>query len=137
MTPVMQTVMPGEGRVGDCLRACLASILNLPCERVPHYMTLDDWRARYNSWLEQEHGLSLLEMNYENGLGGVYPLPARTYLIVAGHTSRHPDRLHAVVAQTFGDYTWRYVHDPHPDGTFLKRPARLFFLVCTDPSLRR
>ena len=134
----MQTVLPGSGRVGDCLRACIASLLEQPCEAVPHYMNFDDWRERLSGWLEEERGLALLEFDLTKPLDGVYPVTERTYVIVAGATRRHPDRLHAVVARTYGGgLRWQYVHDPHPSADFLLREERLYMLVCTDPKERR
>lgn len=136
MTPAMQTIMPGDGRTGDCLRACLASLLDVKTEQVPHYMMFDDWREKLNAWLEQERGMALVELDAERGLDRLYPLPPRTFLIVAGTTHRHPDRLHAVVARTFGDYSWQYLHDPHPSREFILKPKRLLFLTLTDPCER-
>lgn len=51
MNPVYQTIFTGPGQpgfgpgnVGDCLRACLASILEVPLDRVPHFA---DYPASY------------------------------------------------------------------------------------------
>lgn len=46
MTPVESLIKdhnPAEGRYGDCFRACIASLLDLPAEEVPHFCDgLDD-----------------------------------------------------------------------------------------------
>ena len=54
MTPVDQRVLdhdPARGRFGDCLRACVASVLELPYEAVPQFAVADDWVERLQEWL--------------------------------------------------------------------------------------
>jgi hypothetical protein len=134
----MQTVFPSEKKAGDCLRACLASVLDMRPDAVPHYMDRPDWRERLSSWLEEEKGLALVEIDLTADNVPIYPITSRVYCIVAGTTSRHPDRLHAVVAQTYGaGLQWRYVHDPHPTREFIKKAERLYLLAVTDPRERR
>lgn len=47
MTPVFQTI---HGPQGNCYEACLASILDMPLERVPRFQG-DWWGAALNAWL--------------------------------------------------------------------------------------
>jgi hypothetical protein len=36
---------------GDCLRACVASIFELPLADVPHFVEADDWLGWYTRWV--------------------------------------------------------------------------------------
>ena len=66
MIPVKQTVphIPEEGSYGDCYRACLASILELPTEEVSHFMwdgceDTIEVRSRINSFLSKYNAISV------------------------------------------------------------------------------
>ena len=58
MIPVEQQVLAvfdenGDRVVaGDCMRACVASVFELPLEDVPHFAGLDDWYGEWLRWLE-------------------------------------------------------------------------------------
>ena len=45
-----------------------------------------------------------------------------------------PGRCHVVVGQVKDDYSIEMVHDPHPDGTGLRKITNYYFFVCKDPS---
>lgn len=58
MKPVYQTLDPGQFRAtgnGDCLRACIASLLELPLAAVPHFMETAErarvWPDALAEWL--------------------------------------------------------------------------------------
>jgi len=104
MRPVDQRIVE-RGR-GDCLRACLASILELTPDQVPNFSDF----ARYaedESWAKpmwnflRERGLEFYS---------VYPpLKPHGYCIAVGKSPNIVGCTHAVV--------WRYdrlVHDPNP-----------------------
>lgn len=96
MRPVDQTTYgPNDG---NCLSACIASILELPIEAVPRFMGAywDDFLP----WLAQ-HGLSAsLYPSHE------YVPPG--FAVAAGPSKRFAGRLHACVA-----FNGVVVHDPH------------------------
>ena len=48
MHRVTQSILHGDpsGRPGDCLRAAVASLLELPLDSVPHFIEWDDWDER-------------------------------------------------------------------------------------------
>lgn len=100
MLPVDQTRF-GRSH-GNCLAACLASLLELPLAKVPTF-TPDGWRSELGAWLKRR-GLWFLQLNMPSreALAEV-----KGYAIVSGHSER--GLLHATV--------WRggeMVHDPHP-----------------------
>lgn len=70
---------PANGRWGDCYRACLASILDLPSEQVPHFIqdraAQPAWRDDERMWLAAR-GLQAIVM--------VFKLPLPTILECIG-----------------------------------------------------
>lgn len=109
MTPLDQKYLKGnaEGISGDCLRACVASILELPLEEVPHFV--------------EEHQNGILAMHdwlFTRGidclaLKGHYDVS--THVIFTGLSPRSTHGRHAVVG-----LAGEIVHDPHPDRTGLR-----------------
>lgn len=96
MRPVDQTTY---GRThGNCLSACVASILEMQIEAVPFFLGVG-WWPRLLGWLA-ERGLSATTIE------SVLP-PGFT--IAFGPSTRFADRGHACVARN-----GIVVHDPHP-----------------------
>lgn len=102
-----QEFMHNEQSTGDCFRACLATILELPMREVPHFALLDfspEVRVSMQcaqAWLEAR--------GFELWMGpddGDNPLPL---CIVNGLSPR--GIRHAVVGDTA---TGEILHDPHP-----------------------
>jgi hypothetical protein len=58
MVPVEQTILAPPK--GDCFRACIASILELPIEEVPNPAPEDHWWKAWHGWL-LPLGLQLVE----------------------------------------------------------------------------
>lgn len=120
MKPVDQSILYHEGSKirGDCYRACIASILELPLEEVPHFMQIDvDTKEYYlghvQNWL-LEKGMFMMslpeEINeyYKWIIDEKYP----GYVIASGVSPRQPEgkTLHHAVVMKSG----KIVHDPHP-----------------------
>jgi len=118
MIPVDQLIVPWSypgPPYGDCLRACIASLLELPADAVPHFMDYPDseggdrgeqhlreWLAsRGIGYLVNFVPLEDLEAVAEHGLYG--------YHVMIG-SGGPKGAQHAVVA-----YRGRVVHDPHPE----------------------
>ena len=135
MKPVFQTVLPDESNPlkGNCFASCIASLLEMPLESVPHVMEYEDWRERTNDWLAG-FGLGSVEVAINTEEACLYPIPAGMFVIVTGNTVRHESRLHSVVAKTLnGGCTWEYLHDPHPSGDFLTTATHLMWILKLDP----
>jgi hypothetical protein len=125
MTPVDQ-LFSGDNAVtgipGDCWRACIASVLDLPADEVPHFVSLywseEDptlWYFETASWLK-ERGYAL-----ETWAPG--PPPRYNGYAIASGPSPRGDFKHAVVryvaAQSAdGMLVWD-AHDPHPSRAFV------------------
>jgi hypothetical protein len=98
--PVQQKVLGPPG--GDCLRACVASILELDIDELPNFHG-DGWWDRWVAWGEAR-GLDFCCYAPED-------LPPEAEYWIAGPDSpRIPDVKHAVVVNG-GEIVW----DPHPD----------------------
>ena len=97
---------------GNCLSACLATILDLSIDDVPNFIDLSDtndsqWRDRLNAWLAamglRAHHISFAPCPTE-ALAGFAP---SSPFVLFGRSKKNFE--HAVVAA--GP---RVVHDPHP-----------------------
>lgn len=110
MTPVDQEFLhaPEQGQQGDCMRAVIAALLDLPLAGVPHFAQLDA-DGKGNFWIMlaefcRSHGFAFLiappgikwaEDAIYHGIGG--PSPRDGYHAVVGrnghvHHDPHPSR---------------------------------------------
>lgn len=123
MKPVDQTLFhdPDAGVVGDCFRACVASILELSIDEVPHFFEDGGrvWWFELDRFLAQR-GLAAVEFttSSENVLS-----EAAVY-IASGPSPRHPEVHHAIVCRGFD-----VVHDPHPSRDGIESTERQLFFV--------
>jgi len=107
--PVYQSITkhdPENGNIGDCFRACICSLLELPIEKVPHFACYPEnqWWKRFVDYMEAQ--------GYKVFCGfGVQSEPKEKspYYIATGTSPR--GFLHSVI-YSHGEL----VHDPHPDG---------------------
>lgn len=93
MTPLKQRNhhRPDEGIYGDCHRAAIASILELPLDDVPHFCDLnlypEDWVKHEREWLHAR-GLTAITQVYDGRLADVLhsvgALNPDTYCILGG-----------------------------------------------------
>jgi hypothetical protein len=98
------------GQEGDCFRACVASVLELSRDEVPHFAQLTAgsgsaafWNMAYD-WLESR-GYEYVYRN-RSGRGA---LDKDAYQIMSGPSPRGNGGYHAVVGQGGS-----IIHDPHP-----------------------
>jgi hypothetical protein len=121
MTPVDQLVLHDPTvpeQLGDCLRACIASLLDLPADQVPHFVQdgyyagdLDDdgdqWYRLLRGWL-RDRGMDVLWPAADD-VGEYLPWSLLDLCLLCGPSPRGPF-LHVVVGRPDGTV----VHDPHP-----------------------
>lgn len=108
MTPVMQTRF-GRGE-GNCLNACVASVLDLPLGEggVP------EGNKELRVWLAGRD-LGIVWVEGQNGrFGAVTVAGCGAYYLAAGTSPRDPEVDHAIVM-----CDGREVHDPHPERRFV------------------
>lgn len=110
----------------DCVRACLASVLEMELAAVPE-LDMNDWYNAANNWLDL-FGLSLVNVHTNKS----FPFDAKVYSI-AGLKLRDRQHYHAVVM--LGK---EIVHDPWPaavDGAQIIGVKEQAFFVIHDPFL--
>jgi hypothetical protein len=113
-----------DGR-GNCLAACVASVLGLPISDVPNFAELDYFEG-LRKWLS-ERGLFSVEIRFSKAdhCASAYFGYQDCLAVMWGDSPRHDAsgkrKQHAVVGQTNG-YGMKVVHDPHPSREGLHGP---------------
>lgn len=111
MTPVNQSKLYCSDGIhnGNCLAACLASLLDIPLWMVPPFDQMfgrDDWRERIDDWLKRMFRLRRVRSE------GHHPEALPEYYIANGPGGRGVH--HSVIYQR-----GNLAHDPHPAKTGL------------------
>lgn len=125
MKPVMQTVV---GPDGDCLPACIASILELPLAEVPHFSRVhgDKWPEGLAAFMLRRR-LAPILLEWGDAVAG-WVRESGVLCVITGETFH--DTLHSVVAR--GNVV---VHDPAPTRVGFKRfPIDVMLFVAVDPA---
>jgi len=139
MKPVKQSILhdPENNQYGDCFRACIASLLELPIDEVPHVLNSPKpsrWYEDILQWLGKR-GLAYIEyrvtdedMKHWQLLWGVDNL--HIYHIITGQSPRDKKIYHSVIG-----LNGQIVFDPHPDNTGLVSIKSYGFIInaCTKP----
>ena len=122
MKPVDQTQFAGQGAGGDCVRAALASLLELPIDEVPHFLEMGEtpelWEIEFLEWLE-ERGITVWREEGHYAFEGYY--------LASGPAERGVS--HMVVYRNGS-----LAHDPHPSRTGLTEVKWSRMLVPLDPA---
>ena len=132
----MQEIMTGGE--GDCLSACLASLLELEIGQVPKFRR-DHGPAKMmpaaRAWLREKIDLSLICVDLENVPVKLLAAAPGQLCIAAGRGPLRGGLPHAVVGRlSDGGRAFEMVHDPHPSGRGIAgKPLALYFLVPIDP----
>lgn len=117
MTPVdmehLDMGVPGA-EVGDCFRCCVATLLDLPRDQVPHFAGGPDGSAMWI--IRTQEFLAPLGLFYVQVTDFVWPWVrgfAAPLVIAGGVSPRGVKGGHAIVAQVTRN-GWTMIHDPHP-----------------------
>lgn len=115
MTPVKQEFIhdPSNGVYGDCQRAVIASLLDLPLKDVPHFMEItNDDPVGYWELLQsflRERGYAYLAIPAKSGAAFYGASDEAIFHEISGPSPRGNGVFHAVVG-----CDGRIVFDPHP-----------------------
>lgn len=122
MKPVFQTIFGKPD--GNCFQACVASILEMDLEDVPHFCKGDDpnWMENLNKWLHQ-FGLGALTVAFQNRS------PITKGWCLAGGPCGPEDVMHEVVMKDL-----KMVHNPHEGWGELTKVVDYTFIVVLDPA---
>lgn len=120
MRPVDKLVVhdPENGKYGDCMRACIASLMHLDTIEVPHFYENgpDDYYFKINTFLKNNN----LKIIYTSHEGVIFYNDI--YHLIFG---KNPDGIpHACVAKN-----GKLVHDPNPSRAGLIDVDSFGFLV--------
>lgn len=128
MKPAEQTIF-GEEK-GNCMAACVASLLEFPTEIVPNFCEdAENWCQRLQAYL-LPFGLDYVE--FEINESGKVVVQDGHHCILVGKSPRG-DFDHAVVGIVEGTKA-KIVHDPHPSKDGLKTTESIGFFISTDPA---
>lgn len=116
---------PENGFYGDCFRACIASLLHMPTEQVPHVLENygdepdADFIGRMNLWLNR-HRLVFIEFPTAQDEDALLQV-SRAYFgdvhyVLLGRSKRGYN--HNAIYKA-----GELVHDPHPEGGGIVGPA--------------
>lgn len=139
LAPVDQTLFGVPE--GNCAVACLATILGLRLKDVPHFcrdVPLDqDWQRATNQWLAQRGLVALtLDIPPDGAMPPMNALVDGIPCIVSGKSPRG-DFTHCIVARYRLDeegHWLQYMHDPHPDRTWLRKATSVDFFISVCPA---
>jgi hypothetical protein len=107
---------------GNCLQACLATVLDLPLEAVPHFATEgSEWFNTLNRWLNKNHNMGAIYCSPLNpGTLEVMATSDGRYLVGGKAENGNP---HVVVY-----HQGKLWHDPMPGGEGLKEEEGIIVL---------
>jgi|GEM_PF-827209 hypothetical protein len=122
MIPVYQELLHDpEKENGDCFRACVATLLGLTLEQVPHFCRKGNdgnWFNEFQEWLKAR-GWTCFSVSSGDPDGWFMSVAmSDAVYLLAGPSPRFEGELHQVLARG-----GEIIHDPHPDNTGLLPPA--------------
>lgn len=121
------TVGDGSGRTGDCLRAAIATLLQIPCDRVPHFGEFSDWVAAVQCFRDG------LEFRWPQPSRPLFPAVDADGGMVVGCGRSPRGHMHAVLMSATDGMI---VHDPHPSRDGLAGDVEYLILLRTPGSKR-
>ena len=121
MIPIKQTIFSDRdnGIVGNCWQACVASLLDMNLESVPHFCDYPSWPENYHKWL---YAKDLVSIDFV--CNNDYQLCHLGYHIISGTSPRDRSILHGVIGLN-GEICF----DPHPENTGLLEPEKWTYTV--------
>lgn len=140
MKPVNQTLFGDtDGKLkGNCFPACLASILELPLEEIPHFYEgceVDDFLANLKSLAKIEEFLNKQKYSYcvhfcedfdsEEEFLKFIQTQTDSYWIAVGLPLMESDGEHHAVVYKNN----KLLHDPHPPGLGLRSVENAWLLI--------
>lgn len=122
---------------GDCDRTCLATLLGMHPHDIPNFAALQDqWGEACAAWLA-ERGWHRAAYNVPQPDVNAWWIDRGLHIAVG--KSPRGDYNHAVLIDVtdVNPFTFTFVHDPHPDDTFLDGPAKQIERIYLVPRYER
>jgi hypothetical protein len=130
LKPVDQIIFPDlpNGIRGDCFRACVASIFELPSEEVPHFVQAGNtkWWPDLQDWLRTRGLCAICIKVTPDEMQFGWP-NEETFCIVNGRSPRGNGLKHSVVGK-LAPWNFEIVFDPHPSRAGLDGPIEDAFM---------
>lgn len=116
MTPQTQLILhdPENGTRGDCQRAVIASLMNIPITEVPHFNESGEPYKFWDSLQQFCHSKGYIFIEMKATDFAAWGSDLDVYHQISGPSPRFPDAHHAVVGMN-----GKIIFDPHPDRTEL------------------
>lgn len=127
---------PPKNKMGNCWQTCIACVLDMELEEVPHFAAMGvHWWDKFQTWLSN-YNYFAIEILCDSDNTPMYPVPADITCILSGKSPRG-EWNHAVVGITKDlkekgkerTNRFEFLHDPHPDNTFIEDLQGITFLV--------
>ncbi len=119
-----QTFLKENGQIGDCWRCCIAAIIGLPAEEVPHFVAEEKGNADVQSWLSEKGYvlISASNISVPRWFGDNIEYP----VICCGPTvrSKKIGEHHAVIMMNN-----EVVYDPHPSESGLLATVNQYIII--------
>lgn len=122
---------------GDCDRTCLATLIGMHPHDIPNFAALQDqWGEACAAWLA-ERGWHRAAYNVPRPDVSAWWIERGIHIAVG--KSPRGDYNHAVLIYVtdVNPFTFTFVHDPHPDDTFLDGPVMQIERVYLTPRYER
>jgi len=144
MIPVIQTILHSPSEKGNCLPACIASILEKEIDEIPEFQNMrpDVWFGWLHCWLDSlgytsfdtwgPVGDDVTDEDYFNNEEWTDIWPPEDLPVIAGGLSpRSTEKKivkHCVIWR--GGIRGKIIHDPHPSGDgLIGRPSHFHIIV--------
>lgn len=138
MIPIQQTII--DPKDGNCFQACLASVLEIGLEDVPHFLRLYgrlNMLSEARQWMAKYYGMTILTVDLTGPKKGVImrPITHGTIMLVSGASKTFAGENHVVVGRIINDLNeYEMIHDPNPSGQGIDGdPLYYYFLTAVDP----
>lgn len=115
---------------GNCMAACIASLLELPIEEMPVIPADDRFNDTWDAWL-RDRGFARVCFHSD----GTNFTPKGYYLIAGPSPRPILDDAGARAFHVVVGLDGVPIHDPHPDGTFLEKISEVEMLYLLDPAM--
>lgn len=109
------------GKEGNCLEACIASLLEIDINSIPCYKE-KNWNVLLNEWLIKNHNCYLLPLDAKECLISFRKIMKNTIYIASGNSPRN--MFHAVLYKNN-----KMIFDPHPSNEGIEKIECIDFIV--------
>lgn len=124
------------GQRGNCNQACLAALMDLPLDDVPHFFntgeTVEKQREHMLRWMAM-HGWVALYLPW-SWVGSDWLFTPEKALVMVSGKSPRGNWGHVVIGRLTRT-KWQLIHDPHPSGDGLDGTPDGLYLIVPVPTI--